>query len=105
MPHHQDIGRDYLLFRFPNDFTVIIVADVGDQTVESGRDLCGRFASGTAVAPDVPAFREVLGFTKGADFGRGDAFVVAVVPFRDARVDGDLGGGGVGAVGGGMGLG
>jgi hypothetical protein len=44
----------------------------------------------TAVSPDVPTGCESLRLPSGADFGRGYALVVAVVPFADVLGDLDL---------------
>ena len=84
------------------------VANVGYQSVQAVRDVTGasRFCqlwTGTeatrrgnalparaAISPDVPAGCESFLLPSRADFGRGYALVVAVVPFADVLGDLDL---------------
>jgi hypothetical protein len=70
---------------------MVLLANVGDEAVESLGDLFRALAAGAAILPDVPGAGDALVGPELADVGAGDALVVAVVPLAD--VLGDLDGG------------
>ncbi len=86
----HNVARDILVLGLPYDRAVVLFADLGDQTVHAADDVLGTLAAGTAVAPDVPRPQPFL-LAHLPDLGRRDAFVLAVVPLRDARFDRDTG--------------
>ena len=100
--HHQHIPlplfpRLIINFTLPDHRLMILLPYISDQPIHPFRDVLRTLPLRTPIAPDIPGFREALGFAERADVVGGDALVGAVVPFGDVGGDCD-GGGGAGMV-------
>jgi hypothetical protein len=66
---------------------MILLSDLPNQAVDPLNDLLWRLSVRATVAPDIPVCRLPCVGELLADFGAGDAFVGAVVPFGDGGGD------------------
>lgn len=88
MSDHHDVPRQALVLGLPDHGAVVLLANLGNKSVYAPDDVFGALAARASVAPYVPAPLTLFG-TQLPNFRGRHAFVFAIVPFRDARVDRD----------------